>query len=76
MDDYEANLRAARFSPPAREILQARAAARDDPEAMAQFCLAWEGRIPQRTSAAKLYEPPRTDLSVEYRSADAHARTA
>src|SRR5215468_7886642 len=46
MDDYEANLRAARFSPPPPEILQARAAARDDPHAMAQFCLAWEGRIP------------------------------
>ena len=50
MDDYEANLRAARFSPPTPEILQARAAARDDPEAMAQFCLAWEGRISRRTS--------------------------
>ena len=59
MDDYEANLRAARFSPPAPEILQARAAARDDPQAMAQFCLAWEGRISRRTSAAKLYESPR-----------------
>jgi hypothetical protein len=59
MDDYEANLRAARFSPPAPEILAARAAARDDPHAMAQFCLAWEGRISRRTSAAKLYEPPR-----------------
>ena len=59
MDDYEANLLAARFSPPAQEILQARAAARDDPEAMAQFCLAWEGRISRRTSAAKLYESPR-----------------
>jgi len=59
MDDYEANLRAARFSPPAPEILQARAAARDDPEAMAQFCLAWEGRISRGTPAAKLYEAPR-----------------
>ena len=59
MDDYEANLRAARFSPPAPEILQARAAARDDPHAMAQFCLAFEGRIPPRTSAARLYESPR-----------------
>ena len=59
MDEYEANLRAARFSPPAPEILQARAAARDDPQAMAQFCLAWEGRISRRTSAAKLYESPR-----------------
>ena len=58
MDDYEANLRAARFGAPPPEILQARAAARDDPEAMAQFCLAWEGRIPRRTSAAELYEPP------------------
>jgi flavin-dependent dehydrogenase len=47
MDDYEANLRAARFSPPAPEILQARAAARDDPDAMARFCLAWEGRALQ-----------------------------
>ena len=60
MDDYEANLRAARFSPPAPEILQARAAARDDPHAMAQFCLAWEGRISRRTSAAGLYALPRT----------------
>ena len=76
MDDYQANLRAARFSPPAPEIFQARAATRDDPEAMAQFCLAWEGRIPQHTSAAKPYEPPRTDLDVEYRPADAHAGTA
>jgi len=76
MDDYEANLRAARFSPPAPEILQARAAARDDPEAMAQFCLAWEGRIPQRTPAAKLYEPPPANLDAEYRPADAHAGTA
>ena len=59
MDEYEANLRAARFSPPAPEILQARAAARDDPHAMAQFCLAWEGRITRRTSAAGLYAPPR-----------------
>jgi hypothetical protein len=76
MGDYEANLRAARFSPPAPEILQARAAARDDPEAMAQFCLAWEGRISQRTPAAKLYEPPRADLDVEYRPAGTHARAA
>jgi len=59
MDDYEANLRAARFSPPAPEIFQARAAARGDPQAMAQFCLAWEGRTSRRTSAASLYEPPR-----------------
>jgi flavin-dependent dehydrogenase len=59
MDDYQANLRAARFSPPAPEILQARAAARDDPQAMARFCLAWEGRIPRQTSAAERYEPPR-----------------
>jgi len=59
MDEYEANLRAARFSPPTPEILQARAAARDDPHAMAQFCLAWEGRIPRRTSPAELYEPQR-----------------
>jgi flavin-dependent dehydrogenase len=59
MDDYEANLRAARFSRPAPEILQARAAARDDPQAMAQFCLAWEGRISRPTSAAGLYESPR-----------------
>jgi flavin-dependent dehydrogenase len=59
MDEYEANLRAARFSPPAPEILQARAAARDDPHAMAQFCLAWEGRIPRPRPAAELYEPQR-----------------
>jgi flavin-dependent dehydrogenase len=59
MDDYEANLRAARFSPSAPEILQARAAARGDPHAMAQFCLAWEGRISRPTSAAGLYESPR-----------------
>jgi len=59
MDDYEANLRAARFSPPAPEILQARAAARGNPHAMAQFCLAWEGRITRRTPAAELYQPPR-----------------
>jgi hypothetical protein len=59
MDDYEANLRAARFSPPTPEILQARAAARDDPHAMAQFCLAWEGRISRRTSAAELYKRAR-----------------
>jgi flavin-dependent dehydrogenase len=51
MDDYEANLRAARFSPPTPEILQARAAARDDPQAMAQFCLAWEGRISRHPAA-------------------------
>jgi len=60
MDEYEANLRAARFSGPAPEVLRARAAARDDPQAMAQFCLAWEGRISRRTSAAGLYAPPRT----------------
>ena len=59
MDDYEANLRAARFSPPAPEVLQARAAARGNPHAMAQFCLAWEGRITRRTPAAELYQPPR-----------------
>jgi flavin-dependent dehydrogenase len=76
MDDYEANLRAARFSPPAPEILRARAAARDDPRAMAQFCLAWEGRIARRTSAAKLYDPPRADLEVEDRPARPHAGTA
>jgi flavin-dependent dehydrogenase len=58
MDDYEANIRAALFTPPAAQILDARAAARDNPQAMARFCLAWEGRIPQRTSAAGLYEPP------------------
>jgi len=76
MDDYQANLRAARFSPPAPEILQARAAARDNPQAMAQFCLAWEGRIARRTSAAKLYEPPRADLDVTDRPAGLHAGTA
>ena len=59
MNEYEANLLAARFDPPAPEILQARAAARDDPQAMAQFCLAWEGRISRRTSAVGLYEPQR-----------------
>jgi flavin-dependent dehydrogenase len=59
MDEYEANLRAARFSPPAPEVLQARAAARGDPQAMAQFCLAWEGRIPRPRPAAELYEAPR-----------------
>jgi flavin-dependent dehydrogenase len=47
MDDYEANIRAARFCPPAPEVLEARAAARDDPQAAAQFCLAWEGRNPR-----------------------------
>ena len=64
MEDYEANLRAARFSPPTPEILQARAAARDDPEAMAQFCLAWEGRTSQHTSAAKLHEPTRVSARL------------
>lgn len=57
LDEYEANIRAALFTPLAPQILEARAAARDDPHAMAQFCLAWEGRIPQRTPAAGLYEP-------------------
>jgi flavin-dependent dehydrogenase len=56
-DDYEANLRAARFHPPAPDVLEARAAARDDPHAAAQFCLAWEGRIQRPTSAARLYQP-------------------
>jgi flavin-dependent dehydrogenase len=55
IDEYEANIRAARFSPLAPEILEARAAVRDDPQAMAQFCLAWEGRIPRQTTAAGLY---------------------
>ncbi|MBV9417417.1 MAG: hypothetical protein JO363_20700, partial [Solirubrobacterales bacterium] len=59
-DDYEANLRAARFNTPAPEVLEARAAARDDPHAAAQFCLAWEGRIQRHTSAAGLYEPAAT----------------
>jgi flavin-dependent dehydrogenase len=58
MDDYEANIRAALFTPPAPQILKARSAARDDPDAMAQFCLAWEGRIPQRMPAAGLFEAP------------------
>ena len=57
MDDYEANICAATFSPPATQILEARAAARDDPHAMAQFCLAWEGRVPERTTAAGRYMP-------------------
>jgi flavin-dependent dehydrogenase len=59
MDDYQANLHAARFAPPAPEILAARAAARDDPQAMARFCLAWEGRIQRHTSASERYHPPR-----------------
>jgi flavin-dependent dehydrogenase len=58
MDDYEANIRAALFTPLAPQILEARAAARDDPQAMAQFCLAWEGRIPQRPPAAGVYKAP------------------
>lgn len=58
MDEYEANIRAAMFTPLAPQILEARAAARGDPQAMAQFCLAWEGRISQRTPPAGLYEPP------------------
>jgi flavin-dependent dehydrogenase len=56
-DDYEANLRAARFNPPTPDVLEARAAARDDPHAAAQFCLLWEGRVQRQTSAARLYEP-------------------
>jgi flavin-dependent dehydrogenase len=56
-DEYEANLRAARFNPPAPDVLQARAAARDDPHAAARFCLAWEGRVQRQTSADRLYEP-------------------
>jgi flavin-dependent dehydrogenase len=76
MDEYEANLRAARFSPPAPEILQARAAARHDPHAMARFCLAWEGRIPRQRPAATLYEPPRAGLDAEFRPDGAHAGTA
>jgi flavin-dependent dehydrogenase len=72
MDDYEANLRAARFGPPTPEILQARAAARGDPHAMAQFCLAWEGRSSASVSAARLYEPRRADLGVECRPAGPH----
>ena len=56
MDEYEANIRAALFTPLAPQILEARAAARDDPQAMAQFCLAWEGRIPQRPPATRLYQ--------------------
>jgi flavin-dependent dehydrogenase len=75
-DDYEANLRAARFSPPTPEILQARAAARDDPQAMAQFCLAWEGRIPRQTPAAEQHEPPRAGLDAKYRPTSPHAETA
>jgi flavin-dependent dehydrogenase len=55
-DDYDANLRAARFNPPAPDVLEARAAARDDPDAAAEFCLAWEGRIRRHTSAAGLYQ--------------------
>jgi flavin-dependent dehydrogenase len=58
IDEYEANIRAALFSPLAPQILEARAAARDDPQAMAQFCLAWEGRVPHPTSAVGLYKPP------------------
>ena len=73
MDEYEANLRAARFSPPTPEILQARAAARDDPEATARFFLTWEGRISQRTPAAQRCVPQRTGLGVEY-GRPAHAR--
>jgi flavin-dependent dehydrogenase len=56
IDEYEANIRAARFSPLAPEILKARAAVRHDTHAMAQFCLAWEGRIPRQTTAAGLYK--------------------
>jgi flavin-dependent dehydrogenase len=59
IDDYEANIRAARFSPLAPEILEARAAVRDDPRAMAQFCLAWEGRIPRhRPRLGSTTKPP------------------
>jgi flavin-dependent dehydrogenase len=54
--EYEANIRAARFNPPAQEILAARAAARDDPHASAQFCLAWEARIPRGRPASGLYQ--------------------
>jgi flavin-dependent dehydrogenase len=56
IDEYEANIRAAQFNPPAPEILAARAAARGDPEARAQFCLAWEARIRRGRPAAELYQ--------------------
>jgi len=57
IDDYQSNLSAARFSPPTPDILQARAAARHDPHAMAQFCLAWEGRIPQPLAVSGQQQP-------------------
>ena len=58
MDEYEANVRAARFAPLPPEVLEARAAARDDAHAMAQFCLAWEARMPPRAPASGRLERP------------------
>ena len=43
--DYKANIHAARFNRPPPEIVAALAAARDNPLASAEFCLAWDGRL-------------------------------
>jgi flavin-dependent dehydrogenase len=52
LGEYRDNIRAARLMAPPPELIEGRAAIRDDAEAISQFCLAWEGRLQQRSSEA------------------------
>jgi flavin-dependent dehydrogenase len=52
LDEYHDNIRAARLMAPPPELIEQRAAIRDDPGATAQFCFAWEGRLQQQSSQA------------------------
>jgi flavin-dependent dehydrogenase len=52
--DYRSNLYQAELNPPPRELLEARASLRGDPEATRQFLLAGEGLLPQDADASIL----------------------
>jgi flavin-dependent dehydrogenase len=53
LDEYHDNIHAARLTAPPPELIERRAAIRDDADAAAQFCLAWEGHLQQQSSQAK-----------------------
>jgi flavin-dependent dehydrogenase len=51
LDEYHDNIRTARLMRPPPDLIERRAAIRDDPDAASQFCLAWEGRLRQPSHA-------------------------
>jgi flavin-dependent dehydrogenase len=52
LEEYHDNIRTARLTAPPPELIERRAAIRGDAGATSQFCLAWEGHLPQQPAQA------------------------